>query len=95
MEETARGTDLTANEYEFNSYFHNVTYDSLFNCSVYDYFDKDTIERVVRDPIRYYDEAIRLSEVVYNGNGIVANSIDFCLLLTQVTTLSRVIREVQ
>lgn len=83
----ARGADLN-NVSEQQSFSTNVTLESIFNFGVYDYFDKKIIERVVRDPIAYYKDAIALSELVYNKNGVVSNSIDYC---TSIMTLDRVV----
>ena len=83
----ARGTDLSK-DHEFSAYSNRVAIESLFNCAIYDYFSKEQIERVVRDPISNYREAVELSTLVYNKNGIVANSIDYCRSLM---TLDRVV----
>lgn len=75
--------------YEFSSYGnYQIVFDSIFNCSIYDYFDKKTIERVVSDPIEYYRDAVRLSQLVYNKNGVISNSIDYC---TSLMTLDRIV----
>ena len=84
----ARGADLTDNVSEQQSYSSSVIYNSLFNCGIYDFFSKEQIEKVVKNPITYYREAVELSQLVYNKNGIVANSIDYC---TSLMTLDKVI----
>lgn len=86
-DEKARGADLEkiTEQQSYNSY---VSFESLFNFGVYDFFSKEQLERVARDPIIYYKEAIALSQLVYNKNGIVSNSIDYC---TSLMTLDRVI----
>lgn len=76
------------NVYEFNSYISNELINSVFSCGVYDYFSKAEIENILRDPITYYAEAIRLSNFVYTKNGIVANSIDY---MTALPCLDKVI----
>ena len=63
--------------YEYSSYIANSLVDAVFSCGVYDYFSKQDIENILRDPITYHDEAIRLSNFVYTKNGIVSNSIDY------------------
>ena len=74
--------------YEFNSYYNRLDYNSIFNVAIYDYFNKDEIKRVIDDPIANYPDAIRLSELVYNKNGIVSNSVDYCRSLM---TLDRIV----
>ena len=75
-------------DYEFNSYSCQHLFDSIFNCGVYDYFTKEEIDSVLRNPIRNHETAIRLSEFVYGKNGIVSNSIDY---MTALLTLDRII----
>lgn len=82
-----RGADLNKIT-EQQSFASHMSYNSLFNCGIYDFFKKEEIERVVKDPIIYYREAVELSQLVYNKNGIVSNSIDYC---TSLMTLDRVI----
>ena len=75
--------------YEFNSYYSpQFVFDSIFNCGVYDYFSKEEIDAVLRNPIANHDAAIRLSEFVYGKSGIVGNSIDY---MTSIMTLDRII----
>lgn len=79
----------TNSNYEFNSYYdRQFVCDAIFNCGIYDYFTKDEIDAVLRNPIANYDTAIRLSEFVYGKNGIVSNSIDYMVALM---TLDRII----
>lgn len=75
--------------YEFNSY-SNTDYvcESIFNCGVFDYFTKEEIDSVLRNPIANHDTAIKLSEFVYGKNGIISNSIDYMVALM---TLDRII----
>lgn len=75
-------------DYEFNSYSSNYLFESIFGCGIYDYFSKDEIEAILRDPIGNHDTAIRLSNFVYTKNGIVSNSIDY---MTAIMCLDRVI----
>lgn len=75
--------------HEFNSYYdRQFVCDAIFNCGIYDYFTKEEIDAVLRNPIANYDTAIRLSEFVYGKNGIVSNSIDYMVALM---TLDRII----
>lgn len=72
------------NSFEFNSFYTSSTslnFSSIFNCGIYDYFSKDEIDCVLRDPIGNHDTAIRLSNFVYTKNGIVSNSIDYMTAL--------------
>lgn len=75
-------------KFEFNSYSSNFIYQSIFNCGIYDYFSKEQIDSVLRDPIFNHNIAIRLSNFVYTKNGIVSNSIDY---MTALPCLDRVI----
>lgn len=75
-------------DYEFNSYSYHYLFESIFNCGVYDYFTKEEIDSVLRNPIGNHETAIRLSEFVYGKNGIVSNSIDY---MTALLTLDRII----
>ena len=74
--------------HEFSSYIANSLVDAVFSCGVYDYFSKQDIENILRDPITYHAEAIRLSNFVYTKNGIVSNSIDY---MTSLPCLDKVI----
>lgn len=77
--------------HEFNSFYSpsgSLIFDSLFSCGIYDYFGKDEIDCVFRDPIFYHDVAIRLSNFVYTKNGIVSNSIDY---MTALPCLDRIV----
>ena len=74
--------------YEFSSMWQWLKSDEIFECSIYDFFNKEEIRHVIEDPITHYREAIRLSQLVYNKNGIVSNSIDYC---TSLMTLDRIV----
>lgn len=75
--------------FEFNSYWTlDSIFDPLFACGVYDYFNKDEIKCVLRNPISNHNTAIRLSEFVYTKNGIVSNSIDY---MTSLPCLDRIV----
>ena len=81
----------TPTSYEFNSFYTpsgSLIFDSLFHCGIYDYFRKEEIECVFRDPIFYHDVAIRLSNLVYTKNGIVSNSIAY---MTALPCLDRIV----
>ena len=73
---------------EFNSYSDKMLFESIFKCGLYDYFTKDEIDSVLRNPIANHETAIRLSEFVYGKNGIVSNSIDY---MTALMTLDRIV----
>lgn len=75
--------------FEFNSYWTlEPIFDPLFACGVYDYFNKDEIKCVLRNPISNHNTAIRLSEFVYTKNGIISNSIDY---MTSLPCLDRIV----
>lgn len=73
------------NNYEFNSYYVTGSgiSDLLFSTGIYDFFSKEEIDSVVRNPIANYSSAIRLSEFCYSKSGIISNAIDYLVgLLT-------------
>ena len=78
----------TERAFEFNSYSDKLLYESIFNCGIYDYFTKEEIDSVLKNPIANYESAIKLSEFVYGKNGIVSNSIDYMVSLM---TLDKVV----
>ena len=89
MSEEIKNQEATpSKEYEFNSYSAYNISDSSFWSSIFNYFDKDEIDAVLRDPIVNHETAIRLSEFVYTKNGMVGNSIDY---QTSRMTLDRVV----
>ena len=59
--------------YEYNSYQYtaNDIFNAIFQCGVYDYFNKKEIRSVLRNPIENHETAIRLSNFVYTKNGVV------------------------
>lgn len=90
---TPQNSSNSDNSFEFNSFFTSsgsLNFNSIFNCGIgiYDYFGKEEIECVFRDPIFYHDVAIRLSNFVYTKNGIVSNSIDY---MTALPCLDRIV----
>lgn len=91
--ETNKVVDVTTgtitNNFLYGTYYNgNAVYESIFNCGVYDFFNKEEIEAVIKNPILHHETAIRLSELVYNKSGIVSNSIDYC---TSLMTLDKVV----
>ena len=67
---------------EFNSYVTNYISESIFKCGVFDYFTKEQIDCILKDPISNHDLAIDLANFIYNKNGIVSNAIDYmCSLM--------------
>lgn len=97
--QTSSPIDSTTNEsnntsgesHEFNSFYSpsgSLIFESLFSFGIYDYFSKEEIECIFRDPIFYHDVAIRLSNFVYTKNGIVSNSIDY---MTALPCLDRIV----
>ena len=70
--------------YEYNSCVSIDYFDAsnfLFSCGVYNYFQKSEIDNILRNPILFHEEAIRLSDFIYTKNGIVSNSIDYMTAL--------------
>lgn len=69
--------------YEYNSYQYTTTdiFNAIFQCGVYDYFNKEEIRSVLRNPIENHETAIRLSNFVYTKNGVVTNSVDYMVAL--------------
>ena len=82
LNQNSNQSSQTNPDYEFNSYrTSGLIFDSIYRCGIYDYFDKQEIDCVLRDPIFNHDIAIRLSNFVYTKNGIVSNSIDYMTAL--------------
>lgn len=89
-ETNSKNTPSTySDNFEYNSYSTiNSIFDPIFMCGIYDYFNKDEIQSVLRNPILNHNTAIRLSEFVYTKNGIVSNSIDY---MTSLPCLDRIV----
>ena len=63
-------TVIHETEYEFNSFVSNGgLIDAVFSCGIFNYFSKNQIDNILRDPITYHEEAIKLSNFVYGKNG--------------------------
>jgi hypothetical protein len=77
---TTFNSNESINEYNFFD-ATSVLSESIFSCGIYDYFSKEDIENILRDPIGNHEMAIKLSEFVYTKNGIVTNSIDYMTAL--------------
>ena len=88
MSETINQEATPSKEYEFNSYGAYSINNSSFWTSIFNYFDKDDVDGVLRDPIANHETAIKLSEFVYTKNGMVGNSVDY---QTSLMTLDRVV----
>lgn len=73
--------------YEFNSYGEQYHFCCDFNY-LSDSFSEEEIKNVLNDPITYHGTAKRISNIIYNKNGIVSNTIDY---LTALPNLYRVI----
>ena len=88
-EENSTHSITSDKSYDFNSYSNtNYVCESIFNCGIYDYFTKEEIDAVLKNPIVNHETAIKLSEFVYGKNGIVSNSIDYMIALM---TLDRIV----
>lgn len=73
-------------EIETNGYVARVgawvsTPDERWFTSLCEFFDRETIEAVLRDPMTYHTEAMRIANFVYNKSGIVAHAIDYMVAL--------------
>nr|DAO30137.1 MAG TPA: Portal protein [Caudoviricetes sp.] len=88
VETNSQSSPTSEKTNEFNSYSDKMLFESIFRCGLYDYFTKDEIDSVLRNPIANHETAIRLSEFVYGKNGIVSNSIDY---MTALMTLDRIV----
>lgn len=67
---------------EYNSYVSNYVSESIFKCGVFEYFTKEQIDCILKDPIGNHELAIELANFIYNKNGIVSNAIDYmCSLM--------------
>lgn len=84
-EKSSPTLNTTDSIFEFNSYQSSSDFEeifkSIFSCGVYNYFTKDEIDSVLRNPILNHETAIRLSNFVYTKNGIVSNSVDYMAAL--------------
>lgn len=81
--------NISSESHEFNSFATNSDiFASIFSCGVYDYFTKEEIDSVLRNPVANHETAIRLSNFVYTKNGIVSNSIDY---MTALMCLDRIV----
>lgn len=88
VETNSQSSPTSKKTNEFNSYSDKMLFESIFKCGLYDYFTKDEIDSVLRNPIANHETAIKLSEFVYGKNGIVSNSIDY---MTALMTLDRIV----
>lgn len=66
---------------EFCSYVSRYVSESIFECGVFDYFDKEKIRQILEDPITYHNDAKELANFIYGKNGIISNSIDYMTAL--------------
>ena len=67
---------------EYNSYVSNHVLESIFKCGVFEYFTKEQIDCILKDPIGNHELAIELANFIYNKNGVVSNAIDYmCSLM--------------
>lgn len=60
----------------------------LFGASILDMYNAKTIMRIAKDPMHYARELREISRALYSCNGIVTNTVDYCVALP---TLSRVV----
>lgn len=88
VETNSQSSPTSKKTNEFNSYSDKMLFESIFKCGIYDYFTKEEIDSVLRNPIANHETAIKLSEFVYGKNGIVSNSIDY---MTALMTLDRIV----
>ena len=83
--------ETVSDEYEVNSYIaadvasrlHNI-----FGATILDFYSIKTIMKIVKDPMNYAKEAREISRALYSCNGVVTNTVDYCVALP---TLSRVV----
>ena len=70
-------------DYELNSMWENVSWvPRLQGCTLLDLgYDIRDVQRIIRDPMEYNDEARALSRAIYSVNGIVTNVIDYMAAL--------------
>jgi len=68
---------------EMNSMWDNVAWVPVMQgCSLLDLgYDIKDIQRIIRDPMTYNDEARALSRAIYSANGIVTNVVDYMVAL--------------
>lgn len=75
---------------EFNSYSSNILRSTFapFSLDMFSCWTNDQLKDMIRDPMTNNKELRRLSEIVYNSNGIVTNTIDYMCALP---TLDRIV----
>ena len=68
---------------EMNSMWDNVAWVPVMQgCSLLDLgYDIRDIQRIIRDPMTYNEEARALSRAIYSANGIVTNVVDYMVAL--------------
>lgn len=69
-------------QHEFNSYFATTSRVNVYqNMELFSDYTIDELHDIIRNPMENNEEARKLSEIVYNSNGIVTNTIDYMVAL--------------
>ena len=69
-------------QYEVNAYhFRTSSNSGYLNMDLFDEWSMDELHDLIRDPMSNNEALRRLSEIVYNSNGIVTNTIDYMVAL--------------
>ena len=79
-------TDEMLNEqerkYENNAYWVRTSNNNVYlNLGMFDEYTIDELRDIIRSPMEHNEEARKLSEIAYNSNGIVTNTIDYMVAL--------------
>lgn len=67
--------------HECQSLWDNVSWVPARGCTILDFYKIEDILRIIRDPMRYNEEARALSRAIYSTSGIVTNVIDYMVAL--------------
>lgn len=79
---TYNDTNIQENQYEYNSYSsRTISTLNIWGCNLLDTYKPETVKQIVSDPMENNRELRQLSQIVYNNNGIVTNTIDYMVAL--------------
>lgn len=88
MSEVISRNEEKSQEYEFNAYIASMARSYLRDFDLYSKWTRDELRDMICDPMGNNQALRQLSELVYNSNGIVTNTIDYMCALP---TLDRVV----
>lgn len=68
-------------QYDLNQRWSNVSWVPVGGCTLLDLYSLETIQRIIRDPMTYNQEARALSRTIYSCCGVVTNVVDYMVAL--------------